>query len=82
MRLRRADLRSEETFGGVERPDMLILENFDGKEGIGLAFDVGDAVLQSLGIRGQGFSELNRLNPKRDAFDSKLHHHAFARRPP
>ena len=68
MRLRRADLRAEKTFRGIERADMFILENFDGEEGIGLAFDVGNAVFQSLGIRRQGISELNAIEREAGAF--------------
>jgi hypothetical protein len=44
LRDRGADLRAQKTFGGVKRADLLILKNFDGEEGIRLAFDVGDAI--------------------------------------
>ena len=57
---------------------MLILKDFNRKPGIGLAFDVGNAVLELLGIRGQGIAKLHGLNPERDAIHAELHHHAVA----
>src|SRR4029077_13417181 len=55
---------------------MLIVENFDCKEGIGRTFDVGNPILETLGIRCKGILKLDRLNSKLNALDAELDLHA------